>query len=53
MKVTFGTYPTNKGHITSNGCLRCHDGEHAAPDGKTINADCEYCHTQIERPGSQ
>ena len=50
MKVTFGTYPTNKGHVTSNGCFRCHDGEHAAPDGKTINADCEYCHTQIERP---
>jgi nitrate/TMAO reductase-like tetraheme cytochrome c subunit len=53
MKVTFGSYPTNKGHVTSNGCFRCHDGEHAAPDGKTINADCEYCHKQIERPEAQ
>ena len=49
MKVTFGVYPDNIGHITSSGCLRCHDGR-AAKDGSTINADCEYCHKQIERP---
>jgi len=50
MKVTWGTYPTNLGHMTSNGCFRCHDGNHAAKDGSTISGDCEYCHTQIERP---
>jgi nitrate/TMAO reductase-like tetraheme cytochrome c subunit len=50
MKVTFGTYPDNLGHTTSSGCFRCHDGTHTAKDGTTINADCEYCHTQIERP---
>src|SRR5262249_32051626 len=50
MKVTWGTYPDNKGHITSNGCFRCHDGSHTAKDGSTINADCEYCHKQIEQP---
>ena len=50
MKVTFGTYPDNKGHITSNGCFRCHDDSHKAKDGKTISADCEYCHKQIETP---
>ena len=49
MKVTWGSYPNNKGHMTSNGCFRCHDGTHAAKDGTTINADCEYCHKQIER----
>ena len=48
MKVTFGVYPDNVGHITSSGCFRCHDGGHAAKDGTTINADCEYCHKQIE-----
>ena len=49
MKVTFGTYPDNIGHMTSSGCFRCHDGSLAAKDGTTINADCEYCHKQIER----
>ena len=51
MKVTWGTYPDNTGHTTSPGCFRCHDGSLAAKDGSTINADCEYCHTQVERPG--
>jgi NapC/NirT cytochrome c family protein len=50
MNVTFGTYPTNLGHITSDGCFRCHDGSHAAKDGSTISSDCEYCHRQIETP---
>ncbi len=49
MKVTWGSYPTNKGHVTSNGCFRCHDGSHEARDGSTINADCEYCHKQVEQ----
>lgn len=49
MKVTWGTYPDNKGHTTSNGCFRCHDDSHASSDGTTISADCEYCHRQIER----
>jgi hypothetical protein len=48
MKVTFGVYPNNIGHITSNGCFRCHDGSHMAADGTAINSDCEYCHKQIE-----
>ena len=48
MKVTFGTYPDNLGHITSTGCFRCHDGSHTAKDGTMISAECEYCHKQIE-----
>jgi hypothetical protein len=51
MKVTFGTYPDNIGHTTSSGCFRCHDGSLTAKDGTTINADCEYCHEQIENRG--
>jgi len=50
MSVTWGSYPNNKGHLTSNGCFRCHDGSHTAADGTSINADCEYCHKQIEKP---
>jgi hypothetical protein len=45
MKVTWGTYPTHLGHLTSTGCFRCHDGGHTAKDGRVISADCEYCHT--------
>ena len=52
MKVTFGTYPDNMGHVTSQGCFRCHDGSLVARDGTAINADCEYCHKQLE-PGSR
>lgn len=52
MKVTWGSYPTNKGHVTSNGCFRCHDDSHAAKDGSKISGDCEYCHKQIEQPAS-
>ena len=48
MNVTFGTYPDNLGHMASSGCFRCHDDSHKASDGATINADCEYCHRQIE-----
>ena len=50
MKVTWGSYPDNTGHMTSPGCFRCHDGSHAARDGSTISGDCEYCHQQVERP---
>jgi hypothetical protein len=50
MKVTWGTYPNNKGHMTSSGCFRCHDASHTAKDGSTISSDCEYCHKQIEKP---
>jgi nitrate/TMAO reductase-like tetraheme cytochrome c subunit len=46
MKVTWGTYPDNTGHMASPGCFRCHDGSHTAKDGSTINADCEFCHRQ-------
>jgi len=43
MKVTWGTYPDNLGHMTSTGCFRCHDGRKSA-DGREVSADCEFCH---------
>jgi hypothetical protein len=48
MKVTFGSYLNNNGHIDSNGCFRCHDDSHKTKDGKTISADCDYCHKQLD-----
>jgi len=44
MKVTWGSYPDNRGHLTSSGCFRCHDGSHADAAGATISAECELCH---------
>jgi hypothetical protein len=44
MKVTFGSYPNNVGHVDSPGCFRCHDGEHKSKDGAAIGQDCETCH---------
>lgn len=44
MKLTWGAHPNNIGHEDSVGCFRCHDGSHAAADGRTIAADCNTCH---------
>ena len=48
MKVTWGTYPNNLGHIDAPGCFRCHDDEHKSADGRAIRQDCELCHTAPE-----
>ena len=44
MKVKWGTYPNNIGHVFFNGCFRCHDDNHKSPDGSVIKQDCETCH---------
>jgi hypothetical protein len=44
MKVSWGTYPNNIGHVFFNGCFRCHDDTHKASDGSVIKQDCETCH---------
>ena len=45
MRVTWGTYANNIGHVEFPGCFRCHDDSHKAADGTTISQDCEMCHT--------
>jgi hypothetical protein len=47
LKVSWGTYPNNLGHMDSPGCFRCHDGSHATTDGKTIAQDCSSCHEPL------
>lgn len=55
MKVGWGTYPNNVGHEDFPGCFRCHDGNHAAPDGRVISQDCDSCHNVLamEEAGPQ
>jgi NapC/NirT cytochrome c family, N-terminal region len=47
MDVKWGTYPNNLGHTDFPGCFRCHDGNHSAPDGRTISNDCDACHSLL------
>lgn len=47
LKVTWGTYPNNLGHMDFPGCFRCHDGSHTSRDGKTITQDCNRCHEPL------
>ncbi len=44
MKITWGSYPNNLGHMDFPGCFRCHDGDHQSADGRTIPNDCSTCH---------
>jgi hypothetical protein len=44
MKVGWGTYPDQLGHMTSTGCFRCHDDSHKTKEGVAISQDCELCH---------
>jgi hypothetical protein len=44
LKVTWGTYPNNLGHLDDPGCFRCHDGNHSTADKETITQDCSACH---------
>jgi len=47
LKVTWGTYPNNLGHMDFPGCLRCHDGSHTTADGSAITQDCSNCHEPL------
>jgi nitrate/TMAO reductase-like tetraheme cytochrome c subunit len=44
MKVTWGTYRNDIGHVYSPGCFRCHDESHTAAGGAVISQDCDLCH---------
>jgi hypothetical protein len=53
MKVDWRVYPDNIGHKNYPGCFRCHDGNHASADGRTITHDCTACHTIIAQGPAQ
>jgi hypothetical protein len=50
MKLGWGYHPMNLDHDGMNfegGCMRCHDGSHTSSDGRSIEQDCESCHTVL------
>jgi len=49
MKVDWRTHPDNLSHYYSNGCFRCHDGQHVSPEGKVVRNDCNTCHTVLDQ----
>ena len=44
MRVTWGTYPNQIGHLDAPGCFRCHDDNHKTREGRVLSQDCELCH---------
>lgn len=47
MKVTWGAYPNNLGHMDFPGCFRCHDGSHSTKGGDSVTQDCNACHNLL------
>ena len=47
MKVAWGSYPNNLGHMDFPGCFRCHDGSHTASGDRSITQDCNACHNLL------
>jgi len=47
MRIGWGTYPSQLGHVATTGCFRCHDEEHATAEGKAISQDCGLCHSLL------
>ncbi len=45
MKTDWRVHPNHIGHLTSDGCFRCHDGLHKSRDGKVVTNRCDTCHT--------
>ncbi len=47
MQADFTKYPNHIGHQESEGCFRCHSGNHKTESGETISRDCNLCHTIV------
>jgi hypothetical protein len=47
MRTDWRAHPNHAGHLTSEGCFRCHDGLHKSQDGRVITKDCNTCHTVL------
>lgn len=47
MKVSYDVYPDHIGHLETNGCFRCHNDQFVSENGRTINKDCDLCHTIV------
>lgn len=47
MKLDWGTYPNNLGHMNFPGCFRCHDDNHLNAQGTALTQDCGTCHALL------
>ncbi len=47
MNADWRAHENNLGHLTSEGCFRCHDGEHKSREGRVVSKDCNVCHTIV------
>ncbi len=47
MKTDYRVRQYNIGHLSWEGCFRCHDGEKADQDGEVISNECNLCHLII------
>ncbi len=48
MKIGWGYYPNNLGHVNSPGCFRCHGNLHLAGQaGQVLTQDCTVCHNPL------
>jgi len=47
MKITWGSYPNNLGHMDFPGCFRCHDDSHSSANKQKITQDCNACHNVL------
>ena len=43
--VTWQSFSDNTGHENSDGCFRCHDGQHLTAEGSAIRLECNLCHS--------
>ncbi len=52
MKTDYRVRQYNDGHLSWDGCFRCHDGEKADQYGNVISNDCNVCHLIVgQGPG--
>jgi hypothetical protein len=49
MKTDWKAHPDNISHYYSQGCFRCHDGQHVSNTGKVIRNECNVCHTVLDQ----
>ncbi len=43
--VSWQSFSDNTGHRDSDGCFRCHDGQHVSSEDEVIPLQCNLCHS--------
>ena len=49
MKTDWQAHGNNIGHFNTEGCFRCHDGQHFSSNGAVIRNECSVCHTTVQQ----